>query len=135
MLVMLNASTDMQASQQQQQQKPLHQRLGRNLFVQMSGAPGSGKTTTANMLAPRIDAVVIPHDNIKSLLLDSGVSFDKAGKMAYDLDWILAENAIHQGLSVIVDNPCFYPQIVDRGRALARAHGQGGERNKWQTPH
>jgi len=89
----------------------------------MSGAPESGKTTTANMLAPRIDAIAIPHDNTKSLLLDSGVSFDEAGKVAYGLDWVLAENAMLQGLSVIVDTPCLYPQILDRGRALAQAHG------------
>ncbi|KAI1359662.1 hypothetical protein F5Y08DRAFT_319021 [Xylaria arbuscula] len=104
----------------EQQQIPPHQRLGCKLFIQMSGAPGSGKTTTANLLAPRIDAIAIPHDNIKSLLLHSGVSFDEAGRIAYGLDWVLAENAMRQGLSVIVDTPCLYPQILDRGQALAR---------------
>ncbi|KAI0520842.1 hypothetical protein F5B22DRAFT_598596 [Xylaria bambusicola] len=118
---MSNLPTDTKALEQQQ--IPPHQRLGCKLFIQMSGAPGSGKTTTANLLAPRIDAIAIPHDNIKSLLLDSGVSFDEAGRIAYGLDWVLAENAMRQGLSVIVDTPCLYPQILDRGHALARAHG------------
>ncbi|GAP85734.1 putative ATP-binding protein [Rosellinia necatrix] len=89
----------------------------------MSGTPGLGKTTTANLLASRIDAVAIPHDNIRSLLLNSGVSFAEAGMMAYDLNWVFAENAIRQGLSVIVDAPCLYPQILDYGHALAWAHG------------
>ncbi|KAI0967303.1 hypothetical protein F4678DRAFT_465554 [Xylaria arbuscula] len=121
MVIMCNPSPDIKALEQRQ--KPFHQRLGRKLFVQMSGAPGSGKTTTANRLARRIDAVVIPHDKIKSLLLDSGVSFGEAGKMAYGLDWVLAEDAMRQELSFIVDTPCLYPQILDRGHALTRAYG------------
>ncbi|KAI0199365.1 hypothetical protein F4808DRAFT_215594 [Astrocystis sublimbata] len=43
--------------------------------------------------------------------------------MAYGLDWVLAENAMIQGLSVIVDTPCLYPQILVQGDALARKHG------------
>lgn len=100
----------------------LRERLGRRLFIQMSGAPGTGKTTTAELLAPHIDAVTIPHDLIKSQLLDSGMSFNDAGKLAYDMDWALAENAIRQGLSVMVDTPCLFPEIVDRGQELARKH-------------
>lgn len=97
-------------------------RRGCKLFIQMSGAPGSGKTTTAELLAPRINAVIIPHDIIKSQLLENGMAFKDAGKTAYSMDWALAENAMRQGLSVIVDTPCFFPQIISSGHELARKY-------------
>ncbi|CAH0039992.1 unnamed protein product [Clonostachys rhizophaga] len=59
----------------------------------MSGAPGLGKTITAELLAPQIDAIGIPHDIIKSQLLENGMSFKDAGKT-----------------------------IIDRSRELARKH-------------
>lgn len=90
------------------------------LFIQMSGAPGSGKSTTANLLAKRINAITIPHDVIKSALLeDSFVSFDTAAKMAYRTDWALAEALIQQGRSVIIDSVCNYQETLDQGRGLA----------------
>jgi predicted kinase len=49
--------------------------LPRELFVQMSGAPGSGKSTAAGQLAKSIDAVVINHDLLKTLFLENGISF------------------------------------------------------------
>lgn len=51
------------------------------------------------------------------------MSFKDAGKTAYSMDWALAENAMRQGLSVIVDTPCLFPEIIDRGQELARKHG------------
>ena len=102
-----------------------HERRGCRLLIQMSGAPGSGKTTTAELLAPRLDATIIPHDIIKSQLLGNGMSFKDAGKTAYSIDWALAENAMRQGRSVIVDTPCFFRQIIDNGRNLAGKHDFG----------
>jgi predicted kinase len=43
------------------------------LFIQMSGAPGSGKTTIAHAIGRYIDAVVIDHDATKSTLLTADV--------------------------------------------------------------
>ncbi|KAI1172210.1 hypothetical protein F4777DRAFT_562485 [Nemania sp. FL0916] len=112
---MSNPSTDNKTLEDQQ--TTLHQRPNCKLLAQISGAPGSGKTATANLLASRINAVVIPHDNIKSFFIDSGITFDDG------VDWIVAENAMLQGLSVIVDTPCPYPEILFHGHALARKHG------------
>lgn len=109
-----------------QPQNIRRQRLNRRLFIQMSGAPGSGKSTTASVLAPVIDAVIVPHDDIKSALLDhleDRVSFSDVSKVSYATTWALAENMMLQGLSVIIDTPCLYPEILDNGRALAVKHG------------
>ncbi|KAH8986377.1 hypothetical protein EDB92DRAFT_1818380 [Lactarius akahatsu] len=95
----------------------------RKLFIQMSGAPGSGKCTTANPLARLINGVVIDHDILKSALLEKGISFDKAAEVAYHLDWTFAEAVIKQEHSVIVDSTCNYAQILSQGIALAQRYG------------
>ena len=43
----------------------------RQLFIQMSGAPGAGKTTLAQGIAPVLDAVIIDHDVSKTGLTGS----------------------------------------------------------------
>jgi predicted kinase len=88
----------------------------------MSGAPGSGKSTTANLLAPKIDAYTIPHDTIKSALLEENIAFDQAAKIAYRIDWALAEDLMRQGRSVILDSVCNYQEALDQGSALARKY-------------
>ncbi|GAB1313097.1 Zeta toxin domain-containing protein [Madurella fahalii] len=97
----------------------------RRLFIQMSGAPGSGKSTTAELLGQALHAVVIDHDIIKSTLLDddSGISFEQAAKSAYRLDWALAEATMKQGWSVIIDSTCNFKEILDQGTKLAGLYG------------
>ncbi|RKU48646.1 hypothetical protein DL546_009226 [Coniochaeta pulveracea] len=100
----------------------------RKFVVQLSGAPGSGKSTLSNFLACKVDAVVINHDLIKSSLLENGLSFSDAGKLTYALDGTLARDMVlEQGRSVIVDSPCFHPDVLDRGRALVQSAGQDWE--------
>lgn len=40
-------------------------------FVQMSGFPGSGKSTLSRQIAKRTGAVIVDHDIVKSALLHS----------------------------------------------------------------
>jgi predicted kinase len=77
----------------------------RNLFIQMSGAPGSGKSTMATLLQQSIGGLVIDHDLIKSSLLeDSEANFDQTTKRAYRLQWVWAEEVIKQGHNVIIES-------------------------------
>jgi predicted kinase len=95
-----------------------------NIFIQMSGAPGSGKSTLAKLLGSLIDAVVIDHDILKSSLLeDNTISFNQAARLAYRLDWTMADAMMEQERSVIIDSPCNYQEIIDKGRALAQKYG------------
>ena len=95
----------------------------RKLLIQMSGAPGSGKSTVANLLAKSIDGVIINHDLIKSFFLENDISFDQSAKLRYRFDWILAEDIIKQGRNVIIDSTCNYNEVLDRGTAIARRYG------------
>lgn len=97
--------------------------LPRKLFVQMSGAPGSGKSTMAKLLAQSIDGVVINHDLIKSFFLENDIFFDESAKLTYRFDWVLAEDMIKQGRSVIIDSICNYNEVLEQGTALARRYG------------
>jgi predicted kinase len=56
----------------------------RKLLIQMSGAPGSGKSTIANLLSQSIDGVVIDHDLLKSFFLKNDISFSESAKLAYN---------------------------------------------------
>ncbi|KFY86658.1 hypothetical protein V500_07494 [Pseudogymnoascus sp. VKM F-4518 (FW-2643)] len=89
----------------------------------MSGAPGSGKSTIALRLARSIDGIVINHDLLKSFFLDTNTPFDQAAKLAYNLDWVLAEDLLKQGRSVIIDSVCNYATLLEKGAAVAEQHG------------
>ena len=86
----------------------------------MSGAPGSGKTTLARALAPAVDAVVLDHDVTKSALLEAGIEPPDAGRASYLLLGALAADLLGQGRSVILDSPCLYDELLERGQRLAR---------------
>ncbi|KAL9099932.1 MAG: hypothetical protein Q9163_004634 [Psora crenata] len=86
----------------------------------MSGAPGFGKSTVARLLARSIGGVVIDHDVLRSSLIDSNISFDQAAKLAYRLQWTLAQDVMKQGLSVIVDSTCNFPEVLDQGSCKVR---------------
>jgi predicted kinase len=96
--------------------------LPHKVFVQMSGAPGSGKSTMANLLAKSIDGVVINHDLIKSFFLENDVVFDQSTKLTYSFQGILAEDMMKQGRNVIMDSTCNYNNVLNKGIALARQY-------------
>ncbi|KAF3911426.1 hypothetical protein ABW20_dc0103991 [Dactylellina cionopaga] len=91
----------------------------------MSGAPGSGKSTTANLLAKAIDAIIIDHDLIKSFFLENGVGFGQSAKLTYGLDRVLAEDFIKREKNVIIDSTCNYDEVVEFGTELARRYEYG----------
>lgn len=94
-------------------------------FLQMSGYPGSGKSTLARELTKHTTAVILDHDIVKSSLmgaLKGGISFKEAGKVSYDIEWSLVEFYLSQGHSVILDSPCLYTEMIDRGLCLAQKY-------------
>jgi predicted kinase len=98
--------------------------LPQQLFMQMSGIPGSGKSTVANLLGRSLpNTIVINHDLLKSFFLDQSHPFDKSAKLAYSLDWILAEDFMKQGKSVILDSVCNYNETLENGTRLAEKYG------------
>ncbi|GEN84994.1 ATP-binding protein [Sporosarcina luteola] len=95
-------------------------------FVQMSGFPGSGKSTLSREIAKRTGAIVIDHDIVKSALLksieDKQIDMKLAGKISYDIDWSLIDFQLSQGQSVIFDSPCLYQEMVDKGIGLSEKY-------------
>jgi predicted kinase len=93
------------------------------IVVQMHGEPGSGKSTLARALAPRIDAVVLDKDIIKSAILRAGADEQLAAPAAYEVYFELAEDLVRQGRSIILDNPVFWPRVEERWLALSADAG------------
>lgn len=90
------------------------------VFIQMSGAPGAGKTTIAHAVAPHIGAVIIDHDITKSALLDADVPESIAGRASYLVLGAITQHLLSQGHNVILDSPCFYEDLLRRGQSLAQ---------------
>ncbi len=97
-------------------------------FLQMSGFPGSGKSTLSKLVSKITGAVVIDHDVVKSALLESldshidSIDSNDAGKISYNIEWALIDLHLSQGHSVILDSPCFYSEGVETGIKLAKKH-------------
>lgn len=93
----------------------------------MSGFPGSGKSTLSREIARRLDAVIVDHDVTKTALLESTAQHPLdptlAGTVAYDLDWALVEFHLSLGRNVILDSPCLYDVMIDRGLAMTATSG------------
>lgn len=97
-------------------------------FLQMSGFPGSGKSTLSKEIAKHTKAVVIDHDVVKTGLIEGleleelKVDPKRVGGAAYHMEWSLVDFYLSQGHSVILDSPCLYEVMVDKGTALADKH-------------
>ncbi|ATP39551.1 ATP-binding protein [Solibacillus sp. R5-41] len=92
-------------------------------FIQMSGFPGSGKSTLSREIAKRTGCIIIDHDIVKSALLNSidegAIDGKLAGKISYNIDFSLVDFHLSLGQSVILDSPCLYEEMVDKGMKLS----------------
>jgi predicted kinase len=90
-------------------------------LIQMSGLPGSGKSTLAKAIAANINSIIVDLDIVKSSILKSfngNIDFKFAGKVSYDILFSLANYYLSQDRNVIIDTPCIYPEILDKGFTL-----------------
>ncbi|HSH05147.1 MAG TPA: AAA family ATPase [Anaerolineae bacterium] len=92
------------------------------LFLQMSGTPGAGKTTLANALRPHLNAVILDHDTTKSAFLAEPDIFPSAGPASYIALKAIATHLVSQGHTIIFDSPCFYTELLTFGQQLAHHH-------------
>ncbi|MBI2761917.1 MAG: ATP-binding protein [Chloroflexi bacterium] len=94
------------------------------VLVMVAGLPGAGKTTLALALGRSLGWPVLDKDTIKSALLPLGIADQVAGQASYVLLPAIARDLIErQGLSVIIDGPFVYPDIVAKVVATAAETG------------
>ena len=97
------------------------------LFIQMAGFPGSGKTTLAQEIAKRTGFIIVDHDITKSALMESmeeaKMSGKEMGKAAYNIDFAFVDFYLAQGRSVILDSPCLYDEMIEKGTTIATKYG------------
>lgn len=97
------------------------------VVVQMSGAPGAGKSTIARELVRHRRLVAIDRDVVLIAMLDSDPEPDGtltfARVASYNVVKAMADDILAQGLGVIIDSPCFYDELLAAGQALAAKHG------------
>ena len=92
-------------------------------FLQMSGFPGSGKSTLANEIQKKFNCIIIDHDISKTAILEneasSQLSAKQIGSLSYDLDFANARFYLNHGYSVILDSPCLYDEVIEKGMQAA----------------
>jgi predicted kinase len=89
------------------------------MLLQLSGVPGTGKSTLARSLARDLDLVVLDTDVVKSALMATDVSFAAAGPATYAAVLAIATDLLAQGRSVAVDSPCRYAELLAAGQRVA----------------
>jgi len=98
------------------------QRPAKSFLLQMAGMPGSGKSALARLIGQTTGAVVLDKDVLKTAALEAGVEDDqRAGAVAYEAFFALADHLLGQDLSVVLDSPSFYETIPAKGAAIAAA--------------
>ena len=95
-------------------------------FLQMAGFPGAGKSTLAKEIAKQTGCIIVDHDISKTSLMTSfqELQLDEryCGKISYEMDLSLVDFYLGQGRSVILDSPCLYDDILEKGQVLAKKH-------------
>ena len=89
----------------------------------MHGEPGSGKSALAREIGHELGAVVIDKDILATGPIRAGVPFASAGPAAYETLWLLVPSLLAQTFSVVIDSPCYWPVIEEKGRAVAARGG------------
>jgi predicted kinase len=93
------------------------------VLVQLSGVPGTGKSTLARAIAEATGFLVVDTDILKSSLITSGVPVAAAGRATYSGAIAVTQDLLAQGRSVVLDSPCRYRQLLDAGRRIASEAG------------
>ena len=74
------------------------------MLVIFAGLPGTGKTTLANELARRLDAVYLRIDRIERALAESCLKIHPAEDAGYQVGYALAEDNLRLGRIVVADS-------------------------------
>ena len=94
-------------------------------LCQMSGIPGTGKSTLARFICKMENAVLLDLDIVKTCVLasfDNDIDYKFAGKVAYEMIFALTNSNLEMGNSVVIDSPCGYDVIIEQGTALTKKY-------------
>jgi predicted kinase len=95
------------------------------VLIVVGGLPGTGKTTLARAVVPRIGAVHLRIDIIEQAILEAGVGRHQLGPAGYSVGYALAADLLDQQHSVIADSVNALAVTRAGWRAVARRAGIG----------
>jgi predicted kinase len=88
-------------------------------LIQMSGVPGSGKSTISTAIREMLGAIVIDNDDTKSAILSKGIENNLSGQASYEVIKVLVDRFLSDGHTVVIDSPCLYQGLLDFGQSQA----------------
>jgi predicted kinase len=95
------------------------------MLIAMTGLPGAGKSTIAEVLGGRLSASVVSVDPIESAILEAGIDSDQpTGLAAYLVAETIAGLVLESGHDVIVDAVNGVDPAREQWVDLARSRGE-----------
>jgi predicted kinase len=89
----------------------------------MAGLPGTGKSTSADLLARHLRLPVVDKDDLLELVRQSPIQDEREqGRLAYDLVFSLTSRQLENGVGVIVDTCLAFRWLRDKLADIATAH-------------
>lgn len=94
------------------------------VLLLMAGLPGSGKSTLALAIGRHLGWPVLDKDTVKSALLELGAEEELAAKASYVLlDELARDFVVEQGLSVVLDTPSSYEEVIESTERITKDAG------------
>ncbi|HDD45946.1 MAG TPA: ATP-binding protein [Candidatus Aenigmarchaeota archaeon] len=89
------------------------------MLIIVAGLPGSGKTTLANALKNKINAVVLSSDRIRKRLFKNPSYSEEEKRLVYEVMFLIAEIVLANKLNCILDATFYKKELRARAFNIA----------------
>ncbi|NYT04232.1 MAG: ATP-binding protein [Candidatus Methanofastidiosa archaeon] len=94
------------------------------MLIVITGLPGTGKTTIAEELAKKIDAIVLSTDKIRKTIFEKPVYNEEDKRIVYNELFSQTSKSLSKGKNVILDGTFYTKALRKRAKEVGELFGK-----------